>query len=341
MVHLVIGGTGFIGPYVVKELLDHGDEVIVADWLPDPTGLGHLGLDKKVKVVRADILDYQNLLGVMKDNQITHIANLANARELSKMEPKEQRAARGGGWMGIRVNIEGTRNVLEAARILDINRVVFISSTGVYGNLPPLGRPLNEDDPTAPVLSGYVAKRIGEMLCEEYNELYDLDCLTVRFGGQVYGPRLFRERSGQKALYPDRLFDAIVDLFENGALGRNCRVTEPNYLKSWLYVKDAASSVYSGFNAQNPKHRLFTAAGFVHTNREIAEMVKKCVKDCKVEYVESSMDRWDKRIQPGWKHAYDVTRTRSELGWEPKWDIEMAVLEWVNYQRTLAGLPTV
>ncbi|MDG6929446.1 MAG: NAD-dependent epimerase/dehydratase family protein, partial [Nitrososphaerota archaeon] len=99
MVYMVIGGTGFIGPYVVKELVDRGEEVVAADWMPDPTGLGHLGLDKKVRVIKVDILDYQSLLGAVKANGITHIANLANARELTKLEPKEVRAARGGGWV--------------------------------------------------------------------------------------------------------------------------------------------------------------------------------------------------------------------------------------------------
>ncbi len=158
---MVIGGTGFIGPYVVKEFVDHGEDVVVADWMPDINGLGHLGLNEKVRVVKVNILDAQALDQAIKENSIEYIVNMANARELSKVEPKEQRRERGGSWMGIRVGIEGSRNVLEVARSRDIKRVVFVSSTGVYGNLPSLGRPLHEDDPTAPVLSGYVAKRLG------------------------------------------------------------------------------------------------------------------------------------------------------------------------------------
>ncbi|MDG6922659.1 MAG: hypothetical protein JRN67_05120, partial [Nitrososphaerota archaeon] len=101
---------------------------------------------------------------------------------------------------------------------------------------------------------------------------------------------------------------------------------------------DAGRAVYSGFTAKNPQHRLYNAAGFVHTNREVAEMVKRNVKDCKIDYVQSSVPRWDKRIQPGWKHAYDLSRIRAELGWEPVWDIDRSVVEWVNYQRKLSGL---
>ena len=328
--------------YVVKELVDSGEEVIAADWMPDPAGLGHLGLDKKVRVVKVDILDYQALLSAIKENNVTHIANLANARELSKIEPKEQRACSRRGLGGNSGKCRGNKECFRsgknpryrASSIHQFHRCIWQSSSN--GKAAKRRR-----IPAAPVITGYVAKRLGEMICEEYSEIYDLDCLTVRFGGQVYGPRLFRERSGQKGIYPDRLFDAIVDLFDNGALGRNCRVTEPDYLKSWLYVKDAGRSVHYGFKARDLKHRLFIAAGFVHSNKEVAEMVKRYVKDCKVEYVQSGVDRWDKRILPGWKHAYDFSKAKTELGWEPIYDIDRAVHEWVNYQRKQAGVPPV
>lgn len=335
---MVIGGTGFIGPYVVKEFLDHGEDVVVADWMPDPEGLGHLDLDKRVKVVKLNILDYQAVVQAIKDNEVEYIVNMANARELSKVEPKEQRRARGGGWTGIKVSTDGTRNVLEAARALDIKRVVYVSSTGVYGNLPSLGRPLNEDDPTAPVLSGYVAKRLGEIICEEYNELYDLDCLTVRYGGQVYGPRLFRDRSGMKGTFKDSLFFAILDLFTNGVLGRSCTVTDPDFVKAWLYVKDAGRATYMALNSDRIKTRLFNTSGTVHTNREVAEMVKKYVPDCTVNYEES-----DRRssLSSEWKYAFDFSRAKDEFGWEPIYDIDEGVRDWANYQRGIAGIQPI
>ncbi|MDG6905893.1 MAG: NAD(P)-dependent oxidoreductase [Nitrososphaerota archaeon] len=340
MTYLVIGGTGFVGAYVVKEILDHGEEVVALDWMPDPTAMGHLGLDKKVKVVKGDVLDYQGLLNAIKENHVTKIATLASGG-IPPGAPKEVRKENGGAYLGIRTNIEGVRNVLEAARTLDVERVVKSSSAGVYGNLPPLGRPLTEDDPTAPANVGYMAAKVGEMVTEEYNELYDLDCLVVRFGGQVYGPRLFRARSGVKQEGSERLFDAIVDLFENGSLGKRCRVTEPDFVKSWVYVKDAARAMYAGLEAKGVKHRLFNAPGFVHSNREVAEMVKKYVKDSTIDYVQSEVNRFDKRVQAGWKHAYEYSRVKAELGWEPKYDIDLGVHEFVNYQRSLSGLPAV
>jgi len=335
---MVIGGTGFIGPYVVKEFVDHGEDVVVADWMPDINGLGHLGLNEKVKVVKVNILDAQALEQAIKENGIEYIVNMANARELSKVEPKEQRRERGGGWTGIRVGIEGSRNVLEAARSRDIKRVVFVSSTGVYGNLPSLGRPLQEDDPTAPVLSGYVAKRLGEIICEEYNELYDLDCLTLRYGGQVYGPRLFRVRSGMKGTFKDSLYFAILDLFENGVLGRPCTVTDPDFVKAWLYVKDAGRATYMALHSDTIKHRLFNTSGTVHTNREVAEMVKKYIPACTINY-----EKGDRRslLSPDWKYAFDFSRATDEFGWEPIYDIDEGVRDWANYQREIAGMPAI
>lgn len=340
MVNLIVGGTGFAAPYVIKELVDYGEEVIAADLKPDLTAFDHLGITSKVKTVKLDILNYEALLSVIKQNGITRIADYASYRQ-SKLDPIELQRQRGGTFPSIRLNTEGVRNIFEAARVMDVEKVVMTSSTGVYGNLPPLGRPLTEDDPTAAVTTGYMAKRIGEMICEEYNELYDLDCLVVRFGGQVYGPRMFDAQSKSKTATSDRLGVAIQDLFENGALGRPCKVTEPDYVKSWIFVGETARAVYAGLRSKNPKHRIFNASGFVHTNREVAEMVKRYVKDCKVEYVQNNVERWDKRVLSSWKHAYEFSRIKSELGWEPTMDIDIGVREFVNYARKKAGIPTV
>ena len=56
--------------------------------------------------------------------------------------------------------------------------------------------------------------------------------------------------------------------------------------------------MYAGLESKNTKHRIFNAPGFVHTNREVAEQVKKYVKECRVEYVQSNIERWDKRVLP-------------------------------------------
>ncbi|MDG6905127.1 MAG: NAD(P)-dependent oxidoreductase [Nitrososphaerota archaeon] len=340
MVNLIIGGTGFAAPYVIKELVDHGEEVVAADLKPDLTAFDHLGISGRVKIIKLDILNYEALLAIIKQNRVTKIADYASYRQ-SKLDPLELQRQRGGTFPSIRLNTEGVRNIFEAARMLDVEKVVMTSSTGVYGNLPQLGRPLTEDDPTAAVTTGYMAKRVGEMVCEEYNELYGLDCLVIRFGGQVYGPRMFDAQSKSKTATSDRLGVAIQDLFENGALGRSCKITEPDYVKSWIFVRETAKAVHSGLNSKNPQHRVFNAPGFVHTNREISEMVKRYVKDCKIEYVQGKVDRWDKRVLSSWKHAYEYSRIESELGWEPTIDIDVGVREFVNYARRKAGLPSI
>ncbi|MCZ6613984.1 MAG: NAD(P)-dependent oxidoreductase, partial [Thaumarchaeota archaeon] len=233
-----------------------------------------------------------------------------------------------------------------------IKRVVYISSSGVYGSRPPIGRPLNEDDPTAPVLSGYVAKRLGEIICEEYNELYDLDCLTLRYGGQVYGPRLFRVRSGMDTHFKDLPFYPIIDLFEQGALGKACTVSKQDIMKPMLSLKDCGRAAYMALTSTTIEHRLFNTSGILHSNRQIAELVKKYA-GCTVTYEEAQKS--GSELSSNWKYAadfakskdafgkyaFDFSRAKAEFGWEPIYDIEEAVLDWVNYQRRIVGMEPV
>ena len=86
------------------------------------------------------------------------------------------------------------------------------------------------------------------------------------------------------------------------------------------------------------KHRLFNTSGTVHTNREVAEMVKKYVPACTINYEEG-----DRRslLSPKWKYAFDFSRAKAEFGWEPIYDIDEGVRDWANYQRRMAGMQAI
>ena len=196
---LLTGAAGFIGSHLAERLLGRGDEVVGLDNFDEtlyPAAIkqenltgpaGPAGPDGRqgFRLVRGDLLDERlidELVGARPD-AVVHLAALAGVRP-SLREPKRYQ----------RVNIEGTLNVLEACRTHGVRRLVFASSSSVYGavddaarGLPP--RAFHEDDPATRPASPYAAtKRAGELLCSNYSDLYGIGIASLRFF-TVYGPR--------------------------------------------------------------------------------------------------------------------------------------------------------
>ncbi len=158
--YLVIGGTGVIGHFVTRRLIDEGHRPVVMT-LSGNTRLIDDVLDQ-VDVVVGDIVDGGALKETVASRGITHIAHLG---AFLGGEADPARAAR--------VNVEGMANVLEAARANGVKRVVFTSTKGVYGPVQgvyghPTYQPLTEDLPCTParIYSGF------KLACEHLGRIY-------------------------------------------------------------------------------------------------------------------------------------------------------------------------
>ena len=179
---LVTGGAGFIGSHVVEKLLARGDAVTVIDDFNDfyDPALKRRNIRRfadKVKLVEADICgDLQPVLAAQSFDAIIHLAARAGVRP-SIAQPQ----------LYTRVNIIGTQNLLELARKFGVKKLVFASSSSVYGVNQKV--PFSEDDPIFNPISPYAATKLaGEALCHVYHHLYGLDIVCLRFF-TVYGPR--------------------------------------------------------------------------------------------------------------------------------------------------------
>jgi UDP-glucuronate 4-epimerase len=184
---LVTGGAGFIGSHVCERLLHSGHAV----WALDDLDQGYdpqlkqrnlrevQGLARPFQFVPADITDraaLDELLGGVKFDQIIHLAARAGVSP-SLREPALYQ----------RVNVEGTVNVLEAARCAGVNKMILASSSSVYGVNSRL--PFSESDPVFLAISPYAASKLaGEALGHVYHHLYGMDMVMLRFF-TVYGPR--------------------------------------------------------------------------------------------------------------------------------------------------------
>jgi UDP-glucose 4-epimerase len=177
---LVTGGAGFIGSNVVDALLERGDEVTVVDNLT--TGRRE-NLDQALangaKLVEADIRDAEALIDVFSEARPEVVFHLAAQIDVRKSAEDPAYDAR--------VNVEGTINVLQAARAAGTRRVVNTSTGGaIYGEAQEIPAP--ESHPNAPEAPYGQSKYAAEGYCELFRRLFGLSTVSLRYGN-VYGPR--------------------------------------------------------------------------------------------------------------------------------------------------------
>lgn len=177
--YLVTGGAGFIGSHIAETLLKQGETVRVYDNLA--TGR-ESNLDvlrtygKQVEIIHGDLRDLSAVQAAVTGVEVVfHQAALASVPR-SIADPINS----------LEININGTQNILLAARDTKVRRVVYASSSSVYGDTPTL--PKHEAMPTAPMSPYAVQKLTGELLCGVFTRIYRLETVALRYFN-VFGPR--------------------------------------------------------------------------------------------------------------------------------------------------------
>ena len=183
---LVTGGAGFIGSHVCDALLARGKKVVCIDNFNDyydprikEKNIENASKNRNFGLYRADITDYDALRNVFIENKVDKIIHLAaRAGVRSSFDEPE---------LYKKVNVEGTRNLLELAKEFKIKNFVFGSSSSVYGTNKKI--PFSENDPTENAISPYAeTKKKAEELCKQYHDKLGLSIACLRFF-TVYGPR--------------------------------------------------------------------------------------------------------------------------------------------------------
>ncbi|GCE03731.1 SDR family oxidoreductase [Dictyobacter aurantiacus] len=177
--YLVTGGAGFIGSHITATLLKQGENVRVLDNFATGRESNLQAFEElpgNVEIVRADIRDLAAVAQATQGVEVVfHQAALASVPR-SIADPVSS----------LEVNVNGTQNVLIAARDAGARRVVFASSSSVYGNTPTL--PKHEGMPGSPMSPYAVHKLTGELLCSVFYNIYGLETVTLRYFN-VFGPR--------------------------------------------------------------------------------------------------------------------------------------------------------
>jgi UDP-glucose 4-epimerase len=173
---LVTGGAGFIGSHLAEALLREGHEVRVLDNFATGRRDNLATLTGDLELMEGDIRSYERVHNAVSGcDLVFHQAALPSVPR-SVQDPLTSTA----------VNVEGTLNVLLAARDADVRRVVCASSSSVYGQNPEL--PKHEALQTLPISPYAVAKLAGEGFCRSFHEVYGLQTVALRYFN-VFGPR--------------------------------------------------------------------------------------------------------------------------------------------------------
>src|SRR6058998_356617 len=188
---LVTGGAGFIGSNLVRGLLERGDQVRVLDNFSTGNRDNLADVDSDVELVEGELRSYERVHAAARGVEVVFHQGALPSVPRSVQDPLTTGA----------VNVEGTLNVLLAARDQGVRRVVFASSSSVYGNSGEL--PAQESSPVDPVSPYGVAKLAAERYCVSFSRVYhSFETVVLRYFN-VFGPRQ----------NPSSQYAAVVPLF--------------------------------------------------------------------------------------------------------------------------------
>ncbi|MCH8116249.1 MAG: SDR family oxidoreductase [Chloroflexi bacterium] len=302
---VVTGGAGFIGSHLVDGLLDKGAEVTVLDNL----STGSLGnLDQvigDIRFVEDDIRDLDAVKrAVAGADTVFHEAALGSVPR-SIEDPATSND----------VNVNGTLNVLVASRDAGVRRVVFASSSSVYGDTPTL--PKHEEMPTVPTSPYGVTKLAAEMYFRAFACVYGLETVCLRYFN-VFGPRQ-EPNSMYAAVIPKFVKKLLASesptVFGDGDQSRDFTFVS-NVVDANLLAMDSTAGIGEVFNI---------AAGDPVTLNALAEQMQLIMEtDIPLVYEGS---------RPGdIRHSFgDITRARAGLGYEPRVRLEEGLRQTVPW----------
>ena len=249
---LVTGGAGFIGSNLVRGLLERGDEVRVLDNFSTGSRGNLDGLD--VDVVEGELRSYERVHNAVRGVELVYHLGALGSVPRSVQDPLTSSA----------VNVEGTLNVLLAARDEGIRRVVFSSSTSVYGTSRE--RPTKESAPPDPVSPYGVAKLAAERYCVSFTRIYEsFETVVLRYFN-VFGPRQT----------PHSQYAAVVPLFLTAvAAGEPITVHgDGEQSRDFTYVGNVVDATIRAAEADGASGRIFNvAAGSPASVNEVADTI--------------------------------------------------------------------
>ena len=300
---LVTGGAGFIGSHLAEELVRRGFRVRVLDDFSTGKRENIASFRKKIDLVEGDVRDLRTCRkAVEKADYVFHEAALASV-PLSIEDP----------FLTDDINVGGTLNMLWAAKEAGVKKLIFASSTSVYGDNPEL--PKREEMSGIPLSPYALSKWIGEKYCQTFGLIYGIPTVALRYFN-VFGPRQ-DPQSQYAAAVPIFIMKMLAGerpvIFGNGEQTRDFTFINDVILANILAAESETTGV---FNA---------AGGRRITINELATTIMKiCHTKLKIVYEDN---------RPGdIKHSLaDGSKAKDAFGFIPKYNLEKGLKETIEW----------
>ncbi len=302
---LVTGGAGFIGSHIVDKLIENNYDVIILDNLT--TGNKN-NINPKAEFVNADIRDkdLDEKINFKDVEVVIHQAAQINVR-YSVENPVND----------ANINILGIINILEFMEKYDINKIIFASSVGIYGESNYL--PVDENHPINPLSPYGLSKYVGEEYIKLYNRLYGIEYAILRYSN-VYGERQDpRGEAGVISIFIDKMLkNQNPVIFGDG-----------NQTRDFVYVGDVARANLMALNWKNEIVNIGT--GKETSVNELFNIIKNEIGFKGTAIYDTPREGEIYRIYLNIKKA-------ESLGWEPEVDLKDGIKKVVNWMKNYKGI---
>ena len=311
MRYMVTGGAGFIGSHTVDELVKRGHSVVVLDDLSSGKEDNLADTRNKITFMKASITDLEAVRkAVHEADCVIHLAARTSVPRSMK-DPLDTN----------RVNVDGTLNVLVAARDAKVKRIVFAASSAVYGETPTL--PKLESMPPAPISPYGTTKYVGELYAQVFGKCYGLENVSLRYFN-IFGPRQDPSSpySGVLSRFATAfLEDAAPVIFGDGEQSRD-----------FTYVDNAVQANLLASEAPNVSGKVFNiGTGERYSLNQTLELLRGYSgKNLQAQY--EPPREGDVRDSQA-----DITQARECLGYDPQVSFEEGLqrtLEWYRSAQT-------
>ena len=302
---VVTGGAGFIGSNIVDRLVTGGNEVVVIDNLLTSSMDNLKDIMSRIKFVNGDIQDLDLLVREFEGvDYVLHQAALASVpRSIENPIASNQN------------NIDGTLNVLVAARDAGVKRVVYAASSSAYGNTPTL--PKHEGMAPDPLSPYAIMKLVGEQYCKVFYNIYGLETVSLRYFN-VFGPRQD----------PNSQYAAVIPKFITAMLNDERPVIygDGEQSRDFTYVQNNVDANLLACTAPNAAGKMFNVAcGERITLNQLVELLNDILgKDIEPVYEEE-------RAGDVMHSLADISLARDIMGYEPEYGFKEGLLKTVEW----------